>query len=463
MNLGTGQQTRTLEGQLAAAAQSPTQKKNRSIKMGWGMRTLRIIALILLALAVSLSLACGDNNKSGNAGSIGGSGDGGGGTGGTGSGGGSGSSGSGGGAATQFVYTANMESFDISGFSVDSSGKLTRVPGSPYTTHSQAPFLFTPVALARVGNLLLSESFSPFTQSGIESYSINTSTGALTLLSPASGTAQQSGFFATGGYLGTNPLVSVVYAGGQSSTTSGSTTAQAVAAFSVDANGNLTQLGSTLPVVAGDLKTDAGGHFLFTAAAQQVWAIQLNADGSLATKGVPVTLQGTAATRQSEPCWITSQSSVAVAPAGNFLYTACGGVTWLNVLSVASDGTLTPVQAVHDAEYSSVALNPQGNLLAATDESANQVALFSVDTNTGMLTKLTTAPAGTRPNSLTFDSTGTLLLVTNGSSVVEKANIVPGSDNISVYTVSAQGQLSEVAGSPFATGTGPRSITLVKP
>ena len=137
------------------------------------------------------------------------------------------------------------------------------------------------------------------------------------------------------------------------------------------------------------------------------------------------------------------------------------------MFAVDSSGRLTSVQtlspATADDELSGVALNPAGTLLIATKEAATSIIVFSVDQGSGKLTEVATAMAGTRPNSVAFDSSGSYAYVTNGSSLISKNYSIPGSNNLSAYAVSSTGQVTPLRGSPYTTGGGPRSVTVVHP
>jgi hypothetical protein len=89
------------------------------------------------------------------------------------------------------------------------------------------------------------------------------------------------------------------------------------------------------------------------------------------------------------------------------------------------------------------------NFLFAGNGGSNNVSAFSIDTVTGVLTPVPGSPfatggvAGLSGMSLTTTPDDKFLLVANGSSM-----------NITVFSVAANGALSPVAGSPFASGAG---------
>lgn len=96
-----------------------------------------------------------------------------------------------------------------------------------------------------------------------------------------------------------------------------------------------------------------------------------------------------------------------------------------------------------------LAYSPNGTLLAVTDVSNNTVAVFSVAAN-GALTAVSGSPfaTGTTPEDLSFSPNGQLLAVTNFSD-----------NTVSIFSVASNGTLTPVAGSPFATGVNPQGVS----
>jgi len=140
------------------------------------------------------------------------------------------------------------------------------------------------------------------------------------------------------------------------------------------------------------------------------------------------------------------------------------------------------------------------NILLATSQGATLIDSFGVNLNTGVLTQIHTAgqvPSGTSPSAIILDSTGSTAYVANvpisnpttspgtisaytvksdgtlatvGSNVAAGANPIAmtmdpsgkflfvvnqSSNNVSVYSIGSPGSLTQVSGSPFATGTAP--------
>lgn len=373
--------------------------------------------------------------------------------------------------APQFVYTTNAGSFDLSGFKINQDGSLTAVPGFPVTPpRSDAPFFSGATSMANIGRFLLVPSSDPNAAAGIASYVIDTKIGALALTpqlpSPATDNFRADGPFAV------DATRMIVYVGGSwfQAIPNGTTGGIGIGAYKVNNNGTLSPLpGSPLHVnLIGALGLDPSHNFLYVASQGQIQSIPLNSDGSLGNPGAPMPLPGALVNPpESEPCVFALQGSVVVHPSGKFLIATCTGSSAINVLSVSATGQMTVVQTLTppdaSSEFTSLALNPAGTLAAATQEATNTIVVFSVDQSNGTLTQIASAPAGTRPNSISFDHSGSFLYATNGSSVLSKNITIPGSNNLSGYAISTTGTLTPVPNSPVATGTFPRSIVVVQP
>lgn len=431
----------------------------------------RLTALLLLtpiflltALLLSCSGVTGNSSPGTSTGMPGG--------GGSGSGGGSGGSGSGGGSSaggTQFVYTADALSFDVSGFQMGSGGLLTPVPGSPLTIPSAPPAINDPLSLAQAGKYLLVESMSPDMGTGILTYAIDFKTGALAQVNTPTPPSSNHAFLASGP-IAVDQSKMVAYVPGESITIfpNGSSGAAALGAYAVNSDGSLSPLkGSPYSIPAETVALDPLSRFVYVIYNGQISVMMRNSDGSLGgmAPGSPMNLPGSPASTPLEACSFGSQA--VASPSGNFLYVTCGGSTSLNVFAVESSGQLASVQtlspATPDDELSGVAINPAGTLLIATKETANAITVFGVDQASGKLTPVATAVAGTRPNSVAFDTSGAFAYVTNGSSLISKDFSIPGSNNLSAYAVSKTGQVTTLSGSPYTTGDAPRSVTVVHP
>ncbi|NNM69475.1 MAG: beta-propeller fold lactonase family protein [Gallionella sp.] len=86
---------------------------------------------------------------------------------------------------------------------------------------------------------------------------------------------------------------------------------------------------------------------------------------------------------------------------------------------------------------------------------SNNVSAYTLNATSGALTPVAGSPfaAGAQPNSVTVDPSGKFAYVANA-----------GGNNVSAYTLNAtSGALTPVVGSPFAAGGGPDSVAVGKP
>jgi hypothetical protein len=147
------------------------------------------------------------------------------------------------------------------------------------------------------------------------------------------------------------------------------------------------------------------------------------------------------------------RSSLAFSPSGGLL------ASGTSMFSVASSGALTPVGGSAPDPYAgSVAFSPSGKLLAAADASGSTpagghtVSMFAVGSS-GALTPVSGSPftVGYQPTSISFSPNGSLLAVTAGPLGAPGPE---GPDELYVFSVSASGALTPVAGSPYSVSAG---------
>jgi 6-phosphogluconolactonase (cycloisomerase 2 family) len=97
---------------------------------------------------------------------------------------------------------------------------------------------------------------------------------------------------------------------------------------------------------------------------------------------------------------------------------------------------------------SGIAVTPSKQFAYVANSNDNDISLFTIDSGNGSLTEvMPRTTAGTNPVALAIDSTGNFLIAAN-----------QGSNNVSVFSIASGGKLSEVAGSPFAVGSGPTHL-----
>lgn len=132
------------------------------------------------------------------------------------------------------------------------------------------------------------------------------------------------------------------------------------------------------------------------------------------------------------------------ANAGLVFITNSGSGT-VSVFAMAMNGMLTPVAgspfaAGAGAEFQ--AFDSVHKFLFVSNQSANTISVFSVNTMTGMLTSVAGSPfaTGARPTGIAVDAMGKFVFVANQAA-----------SSISVFAIGVNGALSPVAGSPFAS------------
>lgn len=148
-----------------------------------------------------------------------------------------------------------------------------------------------------------------------------------------------------------------------------------------------------------------------------------------------------------------------------FLYTANaapfpGGIGTVSGFTIdPSTGSLTSVGAATnlgaDSEPRSVAVNPAGTFLYVAERGSDQVSAFTIDSTTGVLSAISGSPfstgVGIEPRSLVVHPNGSYLYVAN-----------QGSDDVSAFTINTDGSLTPTSPATFSTGanTGPRSVAV---
>ncbi len=192
------------------------------------------------------------------------------------------------------------------------------------------------------------------------------------------------------------------------------------------------------------LRVDPAGRFLYvTTGATGTDIFPINSDGSLGA-------------RLTEPPTAGQQSrDVVVAPNGQFAYVA-NGVGGVSAYAVnASSGALTLIQPSGGGDFFAagttpvaLAVTPGGSFLYVANQGSNNVSGFSIGAD-GRLTAVTGSPfaAGSNPTSLSVDPSGNFLYVANEG----------GSPSISIFDISATTGTLSSAGSAGA-GSNPVSV-----
>ena len=154
--------------------------------------------------------------------------------------------------------------------------------------------------------------------------------------------------------------------------------------------------------------------------------------------------------------------SIAIDPSGNFVYVPEYGSDVIAAYSISpATGGL---QAISGSPFISVpstaflTFAPSGDFIYAPSIGGSSVAAFSMNPTSGALTTVTGSPfaSGAGPVSVTISPNGKFAYLNNEST---GSGSSPGS--VSAYTIDpASGTLTAVAGSPFATGIAPETVTI---
>jgi 6-phosphogluconolactonase len=145
-------------------------------------------------------------------------------------------------------------------------------------------------------------------------------------------------------------------------------------------------------------------------------------------------------------CGMGSKNPPPTATLG-FAFVTNSGSGAVSALAMDSSGSLSlvagsPFPAGAGAEF--LAFDSLHKVLFVSNQNANTVSAFSVDTATGQLTVVPGSPFATaaRPIGIAVDPGGRFVFVANQAA-----------DSISVFSIGANGSLSPVAGSPFTASS----------
>jgi len=302
--------------------------------------------------------------------------------------------GGGGGTTTgNYLYVANSSTSlnTIAGFSIGTSA-LSSTSGSPYSLG------FTPSAVAitpnngilYVGGLL-----------GIYAYSINSSTGALSVLN--NGSAVATGIFpgalkvdTTGNWLveaDEATLLANVYAINSST---GALTQQNTSQIAIG-TGSPNQIVFTPNNSLVYIANGSGGTSIFSFNAST---------GTLTNNNIVLKVKQTNG----------AAASVAVSPSGTYLFVAETVLNGVRVLTIGANGSLTEISGSPYTTAlgpSSVLVDSTGSYVYVANKTAGSISAFGLTPATGTLTQITGSPfdTGISPVSLIEDKTHAYIAV----------------------------------------------------
>ena len=374
---------------------------------------------------------------------------------------------------TTYAYTANTLDSTISIYKLNTTtGALTQTGGSPSQSDSPA------YLAASAGGKFLVTSGGECPECGLQTFAISPTTGALTF---SHAYEQIGSVIFLVGQIASDATGNTIYA--QGSIQSGGAEG-VIDALHVNADGSLTQVGTPFifgPGIdasgEGPLAVDPKGRWVFAIITdgntqqQQIAEIPRNADGSLGNvdSGVSLTVQKC---NNSDVLPL-----IAIDPQGKNLFVSCnpsGASTFTGIQVYGinqTTGALSRVDSFTTAHlFEALAVDRQGWRLFSVTEESNLVEPFDFDRNTdqlGLLNGGILYHTGSQPNGVVVDPANKFVYVTNGSFCFPK-QIANGnctntsSGNISGYSFNyTQGTLTALAGSPFVSGKGTRSMIFV--
>ncbi|HET9177937.1 MAG TPA: beta-propeller fold lactonase family protein [Terriglobia bacterium] len=320
--------------------------------------------------------------------------------------------------AQNFVYTnndlASANANSVSAYSVDTNGDLSPIPGSPFATNGtgNGGGLSSASRIVVAGNFLYASNAA---SNNVSAFTVDTGTGVLTAVS---GTPFPTNAFDdpsnSGISLAATPGGNFLYAG---STGFGGQ----ISIFSINsATGALTMLGS--PIFAGGavsgLKVSPDGKFLAVALSQlgQIAVFAIQSDGSLqAVANSPFTLTSGSATGVDINC--ASNLLYAGGPSGNIYAFNIASDGQLTAVTGSPFGT-------GHASNQVVTLSTDDKTLFSSNQGDNTVTAFAVDSTGGLTLPGTsvnaagTAGVDTLPGGLSVSNDGTLLFAADTFSAV---------------------------------------------
>lgn len=337
-----------------------------------------------------------------------------------------------GGEASDTLYVSNYGESTVSAYSIAANGNLSAVPGSPLEVPVPLGAAVTPD-----GKYLYVSNFT--SAGGLSAFSI-ASNGAL---SPIAG----SPFSAKPGTWGLAiaPDGRHLYAANSGTNN--------ISAYAIESNGSLTAVpGSPFPADSSPTNiaiTPDGQHLYATdQAANDLSAYSIAEDGALSPlRGSPY------------PAGV-SPRALSLTPDGQYLYVANESSKEITGFSIAADGTLasvlgSPFPSAYD--QLGIAVTPNGKYVYTSANGG--VPAFSITTD-GALTPVPGSPftpRGDDPNSIVVTPDSAHVYVSNYG-VFEWEPGEPTNSTVSALSITPNGGLSAIAGSPFATGYAPTEL-----
>jgi 6-phosphogluconolactonase len=329
--------------------------------------------------------------------------------------------------SSHYVYATIPAVNQVKAYREDpNSGVLTEIQGSPYPVgvgansvviHPSGKYLY----VANPGQL----------ENDISLFDI-ASNGTLTEITPRTPVGSSASQPA---YLAMDPAGGYLYVANIGSFN--------ISVFSIDSsNGALTQVPNSpfgIGLQPANMQVTPSGNYLYVTATGG----QVGTDGSIvafsASAGVLTNL-GTVSSAGSNP------NGLAVDPSGSNLYVANTGSNSIAIFEISSTGTppgsLTPfgspIATTPSISPVSLIFDPAGAYLYVANQGSSNVAVYLIDSTTGLPTLATVGPfvtQGGSPSVLAVDPTGEYLYVANqGTSAGIQAFSLSSGNLTSIYS-----------------------------
>lgn len=330
----------------------------------------------------------------------------------------------------KFLYAANATSGNVSAYTIDATtGVLTQINGSPFSLPGVVPVPQSITVDPASKFVFVPDSAG----SGVWVFTMNSSTGALTLVAGSP--------FPDGSSYGVvvDPSDRFLYTANSGA---------GIAAFSINSStGALTAISGS-PFPAGNtlsLAADPAERLIYAPDATTGNILAFAIDSSSGALTLNRTIHG-----RSSLAIAVATGTVPVTYTPKFAYVANDDDNNVGGYAIdAGTGNLTAVSGspfkggTNDAR---LATDPAGKFLYTANFGANSASAYSINAISGALTQISGSPfaAGTEPFSVTVDPSGRFVYVANSFS-----------DNVSGFSINpASGKLTALSGSPFSTGTG---------
>ncbi|HUK47934.1 MAG TPA: beta-propeller fold lactonase family protein [Terriglobales bacterium] len=305
----------------------------------------------------------------------------------------------------RFGYVATGEG--IIAFRVDAgTGAASQVFGSPFVAA-------TSPGVAASNSSVLVHPNGRFVYAAdqdinnISLFQIDPTTGALTEVRPRTPLVTSSGM------VGLSPAVMAMDKDGKYLFVANQVTSD-IWVFSIGSSGALTFV-SSAPLAASPswLTLSSSGNLLYVTVpdVSAIYAFSVSS-GALTQIGTPFVVSG-------------GVGKVAIDPNENFLYVPNPAIDTVTVLRIHSDGSLGLGSGAYATGTTPIAAvtSPTGVYLYVANSGSANLSLFQVNTTTGQLAVLTSAPipTGTEPSSLVIDPQAKFFFVVNqqGNSISE--------------------------------------------